>query len=97
MCGAVCTRIRDELAVIFNEPIDGGCNGSSGEKRLFAYNWLLILIALVTWMEPDDYKGMNVDVVKIYKGTRYQNLRWVKEADILKDCAVQFWIYWEAL
>ena len=97
MCGAVCTRSRDELAVIFNEPVDGGCNGSSGGKRLFAYNWLLILIALVTWMEPDDYQGMNVDAVKIYKSACYQNLRWVKEADILKDCAVQFWIYWEAL
>ena len=44
----------------------------------------------MAWMELEDYQGMNVDAVKIYKSACYQNLRWVKEADILKDCAVQF-------
>ena len=63
----------------------------------FTYSWLLILIALMSWMEPDDYQGMEVDAVKVCKGARYQNLWWVKEDDILKYCAIQFWIYWEAL
>ena len=48
-------------------------------------------------MEPYDYQGMDVDAVNIYKNAHYQNLWWVKEADRLKDYAVQFWIYWEAL
>ena len=63
----------------------------------FTYKWLLILIVLVGWMEPDDYQGMEVDVVNVCKGACYQNLWWVKETDRLKDCAIQFWIYWEAL
>ena len=29
---------------------------------------LLILIALVAWMEPDDYQGMDVEAVKVCKG-----------------------------
>ena len=64
---------------------------------MFAYNWLLILIAPVAWMEPDDYQMIDVDAVNICKVARYQNIWWVKEADIIKDCTVSFWIYWEAL
>ena len=40
----------------------------------FTHNWLLILIVLVAWMEPDDYEGMDVEVVEVFKGSRYQNL-----------------------
>ena len=34
----------------------------------FSYSWLLILIALVAWMEPKDYQLMAVDVVKVCQG-----------------------------
>ena len=38
-------------------------------ERSFSYSWLLILIALVAWMEPEDYQPMLVEVVKVCKGT----------------------------
>ena len=59
----------------------------------FTYSWLLILITLVAWMDPYDYQGMDFKAIEVCKGTRYQNLWWVKEEKILNDCAVQFWIY----
>ena len=31
----------------------------------FTYSWLLILIALVAWMEPEDYQRMDVEAVKV--------------------------------
>ena len=37
-------------------------------QRPFAYNWLLILIAPVAWMDPDEYQGMDVDATKFCKG-----------------------------
>ena len=48
-------------------------------RRSFSYSWLLILIALVSWMEPEDYQSMAVDATKVYRGARYQNLWWVEE------------------
>ena len=63
----------------------------------FTYSWLLILIVLVAWMELYDYQGMDVKVIEVCKGARYQNLWWVKEPERLMDCVIQFWIYWEAL
>ena len=56
--------------------------------RPFAYSWLLMLTALVALMEPKDYQGMEVDVVKVCKGERYQNISWMKEPERLKDCDV---------
>ena len=47
--------------------------------RSFSYSWLLILIALVAWMEPEDYQLMTVDAAKVCRGARYQNLWWVEE------------------
>ena len=47
-------------------------------KGPFSYSWLLILIALVTWMEPADYQQMVVDAVKVCCGACYQNLWWVE-------------------
>ena len=47
--------------------------------RSFSYSWLLILITLVAWMEPEDYQPMAVEEVKVYRGARYQNLWWVEE------------------
>ena len=55
----------------------------------FTYSWLLILIALVDWMEPEDYQGMDVKAVEICKGARYQNLWWVKDAERAVDCLIQ--------
>ena len=43
-------------------------------ERPFTYSWLLILIALVAWMELVDYQGMDVKEVKVCKGARYQNI-----------------------
>ena len=48
--------------------------------HFFIYNWILILIALVGWMDSDDYQGMEVEVVKFYKGACYQNLWWVRDS-----------------
>ena len=48
-------------------------------ERTFTYSYLLILIALVAWMEPVDYQGMEVEELKVCKGARYQNLWWVEE------------------
>ena len=59
----------------------------------FTYSWLLILIALVAWMEPNDYQGMDIKEIEVCKGVRYQNLWWVKEAERLANCLIQFWIY----
>ena len=34
-------------------------------KRPFTYSWLLILIALVEWMELEQYQGMDVEVNQV--------------------------------
>ena len=65
--------------------------------RPFTYRWLLVLIALVAWMEPEDYQPMAVDAVKVRHGARYQNLWWVKEPSQQEECAIHFWVYWETL
>ena len=49
------------------------------EERPFTYSWLLILIALVAWMELEDCQRMMVEVVEVCKGAQYQNLWWVEE------------------
>ena len=48
-------------------------------RKPFSYSWLLILIALVSWMEPINYQPMAVDVAKVCRGARYQKLWWVEE------------------
>ena len=45
----------------------------------FSYSWLLILTALIAWMEPEDYKPMAIEVVKVCLGSCYQNIWWVEE------------------
>ena len=57
----------------------------------------MIIIALVAWMEPEDYQPMAVDAVKVRHGARYQNLWWVKEPSHQTECAIHFWIYWGAV
>ena len=61
-------------------------------ERSFTYKWLLILFALVAWMELEDYQRMEVEAVKVCKGARYQNLWWVEEPSRQEDCANHFWI-----
>ena len=63
----------------------------------FSYSWLLILIALVAWMELEDYQPMMVEATKVCHSTRYQNLWWVEEPSHQTDCAIHFWIYWQSL
>ena len=58
---------------------------------------MLILIVLVTWMEPEDYQPMEVDATKVCRGARFQNLWWVEEPSRQMDYAIQFWVYWEVL
>ena len=36
----------------------------AGEQP-FTYRWLLILIALVAWMDPEDYQRMDVEAIKV--------------------------------
>ena len=66
-------------------------------RHPFSYSWILILISLVSWMEPKDYQPMAVEVVKVFRGARYQNLWWVEEPSLQTDCSIHLWIYWEAL
>ena len=63
----------------------------------FSYSWLLILIALVAWMEPEDYQPMVVEVVKVCCSACYQNLSWVEEPSRQINYAIHLWIYYEAL
>ena len=44
----------------------------------FTYSSLLVLIALVGWMDLTHYQGVEVDMVNICRGARYKNL-WVSE------------------
>ena len=48
-------------------------------------------------MEPEDYQPMMVEATKFFHGAQYQNLWWVEEPSHQIDCAIHFWIYWEAL
>ena len=66
-------------------------------ERTFTNSWLLILVVLVAWMEPDDYQGMDVKAIEACKGSGYQKLWWAMEVERMVYCSIQFWIYWEAL
>ena len=46
-------------------------NTSQEEGNPFHYVWLLILISLITWFDPPNYKG--IDLLVNYMGVRYQN------------------------
>ena len=51
---------------LLNQLLDNALTAQVGWP--FSYSWLLILIALVGWMEPEDYKPMEVDAVKVCRG-----------------------------
>ena len=44
---------------------------TQAKERSFSYSWLLILIALVTWMESEDYQLVSVSAENVCKGTWY--------------------------
>ena len=48
-------------------------------------------------MELEDYQPMMVEATKVCRGARYQNLWWAEEPSRQTNCAIHFWIYWEAL
>ena len=52
---------------LMNQLVEDVVEVQEGEHT-FTYSWLLILIALVAWMEPVDYQGMDVEAVKVCKG-----------------------------
>ena len=79
-----------------NQLLEDAVEVQVGEQP-FTYSWILILIALVAWLEPVDYEGIDVAAVKVCKGAWYQNLWWVKEPTRKEDCVIHFWVYWEAL
>ena len=58
---------------LMNQLVEDAVEVQVGE-RPFTYSWLLILIALVAWMELDDYQGMDVRAIEVCKGARYENL-----------------------
>ena len=49
-------------------------------ERSFTYSWVLILIALMVWMELVDYQGIDVEAFKVCKGAWYQNIWWFEES-----------------
>ena len=75
------------LLFLMNQLVEDVMAVQAGEQS-FTYSWLLILITLMAWMEPDDFQGMEVEAVKFSKGARYQNLWWVREPEQLKDCVI---------
>ena len=81
--------------ILLNQLLEDALAAQTGWP--FSYSWILILIALVAWMEPKDYQPMTVEEVKVCHGAHYQNLWWVEEPSRQTDCAIHFWIYWEAL
>ena len=66
-------------------------------RKPFSYSWLLILIALVPWMEPKDYQPMTVDLEKVCRGAWYKKLWWFEEPSRQADYAIHSWVYSEAL
>ena len=52
---------------LMNQLVEDVVAVEAGEQS-FTYSWLLILIALMAWMELDDYQGMEVEAIKVCKG-----------------------------
>ena len=48
---------------LLNQLLEDALDAQAG--HLFSYSWLLILNALLTWMEPKDYQPMAVDATKV--------------------------------
>ena len=59
----------------------------------FTYSWILILIALVGWMEPTHYQGMETKVVNVCRGVQYKNLWALNKKERKINNIIQFYIY----
>ena len=70
---------------LLNQLIEDAVAVQAGE-RPFTYSWLLILIALVAWMDPEDYQRMMVEAIEVCKNARCQKLWWVEEPSRQADC-----------
>ena len=97
-CAELCAQgTQMNLSLFLMKQLVEDVEATQEGTRSFIESWILIFIALVSWMEPEDYQGMDVKVVEVWKGAKYQNLCWVKEVERMVDCLIKFWIYWEAL
>ena len=66
----MCTRnINESIPFLLNQLMEDAKAAQAG-ARSFTYSFLLILIALVAWMEPEDYQGMDVKAVEVCKGAK---------------------------
>ena len=81
---------------LMNQLVEDTVVMQTGE-RPFTYSWLLIFIALVAWVESDDYQGMDIRSIEVCKGAQYHKLWWVKEVKRMVEYSIHFLIYWEAL
>ena len=68
---------------MLNQFLDDSLTTQDGQP--FSYSWILILIALITWMELEDYQPMVVDAVKVCRGAHYHNLWWVEEPPVTRQ------------
>ena len=89
LCPKMCLGGTNELVFIFVEQLLRDALATQTEKP-FSYSWILILIALVAWMEPEDYQPMAFEEVKVCCGALYQNLWWVEEPSHQTDCSIHF-------
>ena len=97
-CAKLCAQgTQLNLSLFLMNQLVEDAKATHEGTRSFTESWILIFITLVSWMEPEDYQGMDVKVVEVCKGAKYQNLCWVKEVERMVDCLIQFWIYWEVL
>ena len=55
---------------LLNHLLEDGVDAQAGE-HIFSYSWLLILIALVAWMELEDYQPVSVFMENLCKVTLY--------------------------
>ena len=54
---------------LLNQFLEDALAAQTGQP--FSYSWLLILISLIAWMEPEDYQPMVVDAAKVPRGAPY--------------------------
>ena len=55
---------------LLNQLLEDVVTSEAGEHNI-SYSWLLNLISLVTWMEPEDYQPMLAATEKVCKGAHY--------------------------
>ena len=53
-----------------------------------------IIIALVGWMELEEYQGKDLEVAQVCRDTRYQKLLHLTKKSLQLDCLIQFYVNW---